>query len=80
MHALERHKPIYIVLFEEVEFKAFTIEFKVEPMLVPLDKLRLKAKAIIDGRGNFRTSIKKLSNSLASVAKYQDPHSSGASF
>jgi hypothetical protein len=73
MHALERHKPIYIVLFEEVEFKAFTTEFKGKTMLVPLDQLGLKAKVIIDGRGNFKKSVKRLGESLASTTKYKDP-------
>jgi hypothetical protein len=72
MHALENRKPIYIVLFEEVEFKSFTTEFKGKTMVVPLEYLRVKAKAIIDGRGNFKKSIERLSESLAGTARHKD--------
>jgi hypothetical protein len=73
MHALETGKPVYIVLFEEVEFKTFTAELNGETMRVPLEALQGKAQAIIDGRGNFRKSMQRLGESLAGTAIHKDP-------
>ena len=73
MHALENDMPVYLVLFEAVDFEPYAMAFEDEEQVVPLDELHAKASAIIDARHNFKANINRLHECISGTAAYRDP-------
>lgn len=73
MHALENGKPIYLVLFEPVDFLPVTVEMAGEMRTIPLDRLPADAAAIIDARRSFGASMRRLHDCLKGAAAHRDP-------
>ncbi len=60
LDALEKNKPVYVILFEAVTFDPIPASEKTNNAPIPLDKLKNEAVAILDLRRNFQQNITRL--------------------
>jgi hypothetical protein len=72
-HALEKGKPIYVLLFEAVKFDAIPASEATNNQPIPLDRLREQAAAILDVRRHFHKNMVRLASVVKNAGTDHDP-------